>query len=70
MTPPHHRTTPATAILAAPTNLGLRPPEPGSVPGTAKAPEAFRDAGLHARLNRVDAIDVGAVLPGRYHDGS
>ena len=37
------------ALISAPSNLGLRPPQPGSVPGTAKAPEALREAGLHAR---------------------
>ncbi|GAA4881344.1 arginase family protein [Saccharopolyspora cebuensis] len=56
------------AVLAAPTNLGLRPPQPGSVPGCAKAPEALREAGLHARLASSGAIDAGVVLPGRYLD--
>ncbi|WP_166609156.1 arginase family protein [Kineococcus siccus] len=54
------------AILAAPTNLGLRPPQPGSVPGCAKAPEALREAGLHRRLLTQGAEDAGVVLPGRY----
>jgi hypothetical protein len=40
----------AWTVVSAPTNLGLRPPEPRSTPGTAKAPEALREAGLHARL--------------------
>jgi arginase len=53
-------------IIAAPSNLGLRPPEPGAVPGCAKAPEALREAGLHSRLR--DARDYGVVLPGRYRD--
>lgn len=53
------------AAVAAPSNLGLRPPQPGSVPGTAKAPEALRAAGLLARLG---AVDAGLVLPGRYVD--
>lgn len=56
------------SILAAPTNLGLRPPEPGAVPGTAKAPEALREAGLHRRLIGWGASDAGVVLPGRYRD--
>lgn len=55
-------------VLAAPSNLGLRPPEPGSVPGTAKAPEALRDAGLHRQLLAAGAVENGAVLPGRYRD--
>lgn len=56
------------ALLSAPSNLGLRPPEPGAVPGTAKAPEALREAGLHRRLQAAGAVDAGVVLPGRYVD--
>lgn len=56
------------AIVSAPTNLGLRPPVPGAVPGTSKAPEALREAGLHAVLGARGAIDGGVVLPGRYVD--
>lgn len=56
------------AIVSAPTNLGLRPPEPGAVPGTAKAPEALREAGLHDMLRAHGARDAGVVLPGRYAD--
>jgi arginase len=56
------------AILAAPSNLGLRPPEGSSVPGTAKAPEALREAGLHRALVAQGAEDAGVVLAGRYRD--
>jgi arginase len=56
------------AIVAAPSNLGLRPPEPGSVPGTAKAPEALREAGLHDALTAAGSVEAGAILPGRYVD--
>lgn len=56
------------ALVSAPTNLGLRPPVRGAVPGTAKAPEALREAGLHARFERMGARDAGTVLPGRYLD--
>ncbi len=56
------------AVVSAPTNLGLRPPQPGSVPGCAKAPEALRAAGLYARLFDAGAVDSGVVLPGRYVD--
>jgi arginase len=56
------------APVAAPTNLGLRPPQPSSVPGCAKAPEALHEAGLHARLVAAAAVDAGVVLPGRYVD--
>ncbi|HTE70353.1 MAG TPA: arginase family protein [Actinomycetes bacterium] len=54
--------------MAAPTNLGLRPPQPSSVPGCAKAPEALREAGLHSRLVEAGAVDAGVVLSGRYVD--
>lgn len=55
-------------LLSAPSNLGLRPPEPGSVPGSAKAPEAFREAGLFRRFTDQGASDGGIVLAGRYVD--
>lgn len=55
-------------LLSAPSNLGLRPPERGSVPGAAKAPEALRDAGLFARFVERGASDSGVVLAGRYVD--
>jgi arginase len=55
-------------LLSAPTNLGLKPPHPGSVPGAAKAPEALREAGLFRRLAELGARDGGVVLPGRYVD--
>ena len=56
------------ALVSAPSNLGLRPPQPTSVPGCAKAPEALREAGLFQRLAEFDAVDAGVVLPGRYAD--
>ena len=55
-------------LFSAPSNLGLRPPAPTSVPGCAKAPEAFREAGLHRRLAELGAEERGVVLPGRYAD--
>lgn len=51
------------AVLDAPSNLGLRPPAPGAVPGCYKAPWALRDAGL---LGRIGAEDAGVVVPPRY----
>src|SRR5262245_25347592 len=54
------------AVLDAPTNLGLRPPTPTSVPGCAKAPGALRDQGL---LGRLGARDAGCVTPPRYDPG-
>ena len=38
------------------------------MPGTAKAPEALRAAGLFRRLTAGGAVDGGLVLPGRYVD--
>ncbi|MCA2220943.1 arginase family protein [Nonomuraea aurantiaca] len=60
-----HTITPDTrfAILDAPSNLGLRPPVPGVIPGCYKAPWALRDAGLRERIG---ASDAGAVVPPRY----
>ncbi|WP_083982240.1 arginase family protein [Actinomadura hibisca] len=58
----------AIGLLSAPSNLGLRPPAPTSVPGCAKAPEALREAGLHRRLAELGARERGVVLPGRYAD--
>ncbi|WP_435742636.1 arginase family protein [Microbacterium sp. PMB16] len=55
-------------LLSAPSNLGLRPPQRGSVPGSAKAPEALREAGLHTRFAAHGALDGGVLLPGRYVD--
>jgi len=56
------------ALLSAPSNLGLRPPRRGSVPGCAKAPEALREAGLYRSFAERGAVDAGVVLPGRYTD--
>lgn len=51
-------------VLDAPTNLGLRPPMPGSVPGCYKAPWALREAGLFRGWPHVE-LD-GVVVPPRY----
>ena len=56
------------ALVSAPSNLDLRPPQHTSVPGCAKAPEALREAGLLARFARRGARDAGVVLAGRYAD--
>jgi arginase len=55
------------AVLDAPSNLGLRPPTPTSVPGCAKAPGALRD---HELLARLEARDAGCVTPPRYDPGN
>ncbi|GAB3418519.1 arginase family protein [Flindersiella endophytica] len=54
------------AVLDAPSNLGLRPPAPGTVPGCYKLAGALRDQGLVARLG---ARDAGYVVPPRYDRG-
>lgn len=53
-------------MLDAPSNLGLRPPAPGVVPGCYKLAGALRDRGLIARLN---ARDAGYLTPPRYNRG-
>lgn len=55
-------------VICAPSNLGLRPPAATAVPGTCRAPEALRDAGLWRRLQVDPEQDLGVVLPGRYLD--
>jgi arginase len=51
------------ALLDAPSNLGLRPPEPDAVPGVYKLAGALRDQQL---LERLGARDAGVVVPPRY----
>jgi arginase len=53
----------SVVLLDAPSNLGLRPPEPGAVPGVYKLAGALRDHGL---LDRLGASDGGVVVPPRY----
>lgn len=52
-------------IIEAPSNLGLKPPEPGREPGTRKAPDVLRDLGLHAALqpHSVLRIDAPSYVP-------
>ncbi|MCE7010998.1 arginase family protein [Kibdelosporangium philippinense] len=50
-------------VLDAPSNLGLRMPAPGVVPGCYKLAGALRDQGL---LTRLGAADAGYVVPPRY----
>jgi len=52
-----------TAVLDAPSNLGLRPPGQGLVPGCYKLAGAIRDQRL---LDRLAARDAGVVVPPRY----
>jgi arginase len=53
-------------VVDAPSNLGLRPPRPGTVPGCHKLAGALRDQGLLARLG---AAEGGVVTPPRYDRG-
>jgi arginase len=50
-------------VLDAPSNLGLRPPAPGAIPGVYKLAGALRDRGL---LERLGVADGGVVVPPRY----
>lgn len=51
------------ALIDAPSNLGLRPPADGAIPGVYKQPGALRDHGLLAELH---AVDAGVVVAPRY----
>ena len=54
---------PPLVVLDAPSNLGLRPPAPGRIPGVYKLPEALRGQRL---LERLGALDGGRVDPPAY----
>ncbi|MFG3250880.1 arginase family protein [Streptomyces sp. NPDC048187] len=53
-------------LVDAPSNLGLRPPAPGAVPGCYKLAGALREQGL---LRRLGAEEGGVVVPPRYDRG-
>ncbi|MFF4843095.1 arginase family protein [Streptomyces collinus] len=53
-------------IIDAPSNLGLRPPVPGTVPGCYKLAGALRENGIARRLG---AVEGGVVVPPRYDRG-
>ncbi|NEA35207.1 arginase family protein [Streptomyces sp. SID13031] len=53
-------------VLDGPSNLGLRPPAPGTVPGCYKLAGAIRDQGF---ARRIGARDAGCVTPPRYDRG-
>lgn len=48
----------AVELIAAPWNLGLRPPAPGREPGTWRAPRALLSAGLEARLRPARVMEL------------
>jgi arginase len=53
-------------VLDAPSNLGLRPPAPGTVPGCYKLAGALREQRIVQRLR---AMEGGVVVPPRYDRG-
>ena len=54
------------AVLGAPSSIGLRPhDETGAPQEVNRAPETLRDLGL---IERLDATDIGDVLPPPYED--
>ncbi|MEU4038819.1 arginase family protein [Streptomyces collinus] len=53
-------------IIDAPSNLGLRPPAPGTVPGCHKLAGALRENGI---VRRLGAVEGGVVVPPRYDRG-
>ncbi|GAA0922690.1 hypothetical protein GCM10009554_00440 [Kribbella koreensis] len=57
---------PDAVVLDGPSNLGLRPPAVGTVPGCYKLAGALRDQGF---LGRIGAGDAGCVTPPRYDRG-
>ncbi|MEU7576950.1 arginase family protein [Streptomyces sp. NPDC041068] len=54
-------------VVDAPSNLGLRPPAPGTVPGCYKLAGALRERGI---LRRLGAFEGGVVVPPRYDRGT
>lgn len=53
-------------VLDAPSNLGLRPPAPGTVPGCHKPAGALRDRGIVRRLGARDTGVVNAAALAAY----
>ncbi|MFD4113149.1 arginase family protein [Streptomyces niveus] len=53
-------------VIDAPSNLGLRPPAPGAVPGCYKLAGALREQGI---VRRLGASEGGVVVPPRYDRG-
>ncbi|QGV77737.1 arginase family protein [Streptomyces ficellus] len=53
-------------VIDAPSNLGLRPPAPGAVPGCHKLAGALRENRI---VQRLGAFEGGVVVPPRYDRG-
>ncbi len=45
-------------VITAPWSIGLRPPKPGVEPGTWRAPEVLRAAGLVERLRAASVVEL------------
>ncbi|NBE56404.1 arginase family protein [Streptomyces boluensis] len=54
-------------VIDAPSNLGLRPPAPGTVPGCYKLAGALREQRI---VQRLGAFEGGVVVPPRYDLGT
>ncbi|MFF3686084.1 arginase family protein [Streptomyces sp. NPDC002187] len=54
-------------VIDAPSNLGLKPPAPGTVPGCYKLAGALREQRI---VQRLGAFEGGVVVPPRYDRGS
>lgn len=50
-------------VIDAPTNLGLRPPAPGRLPGVYRMPDALR---RHGFVERIGAKEGGRIVPAPY----
>ncbi|MEV6177848.1 arginase family protein [Streptomyces sp. NPDC052015] len=57
---------PNFVVVDAPSNLGLRPPAPGTVPGCHKLAGALREQRI---VQRLGAREGGVVVPPRYDRG-
>ncbi|MFD7445203.1 arginase family protein [Streptomyces sp. NPDC059909] len=57
---------PNIVVIDAPSNLGLRPPAPGTVPGCHKLAGALREQRI---VQRLGAFEGGVVVPPRYDRG-
>jgi len=66
VTAPYFCVVRKVVLLDAPSNLGLRPPVPGTIPGCYKLAGALRDQRL---LERLIASEGGVVVPPRYDRG-
>src|SRR6266540_6848695 len=57
-------------VVDAPSNLGLRPPSPDTIPGVWRLPEVLRREGIVARLAATDGGRVGPPAYTPDHDAT